>query len=234
MVLSGRLKLLYDTIPSCDTLADIGTDHALLPAYALLNKRCNKAIACDIRTGPLERAERTQKLYHLEERMELRLGSGLTPLRPNEADCIVMAGMGGILITDLIEDSLDLALYAKCLILQPMVGQELLRPYLWSRGFEVIDEGLVKEGSKLYQVIKVAYTGVIRDNKDVLNEVIGEILIAKNDPLLTDWVKDRLKKQEKIVKGLKASKTFNDTLEKEQELLIKLKELLDKIEGEDE
>lgn len=225
MVLKGRLKLIYDMVPSCDTLADIGTDHALVPAYALLNNRCKKAIACDVRTGPLERAERTMRQYSLQERMELRLGSGLEPLKPQEAQCIVMAGMGGLLIIELLEQSLETARLATDLILQPMVGQEAVRPYLWERGFEVVDEALVNEGPKLYQVMRVRYTGIKRERWDILNEVIGELLIQKNDPLLPLWVRDRLKRQEKIVKGLMAAKSTSENLEKEKLLHQKLTEL---------
>ncbi len=229
MVLKGRLKLIYDMIPPCDTLADIGTDHALLPAYALLNKRCRKAIACDVRTGPLERAERTLRQYSLQEHMELRLGSGLEPLKPHEADCVVLAGMGGILMTELLEKSLETARQAKHLILQPMVGQETVRPFLWKRGFEVVEEGLVSEDTKLYQVLRIQYTGVERQDWDILHEVIGELLIKMEHPLLPLWVKDRLKRQEKIVKGLLAARSGHEALQREKLLLHKLAELLDKI-----
>ena len=81
MVLKGRLKLIYDMIPPCDILSDIGTDHALIPAFALLSGRCKRAIASDIKSGPLERAERTRKKYMLMNSMELRVGSGLEPIR---------------------------------------------------------------------------------------------------------------------------------------------------------
>lgn len=230
MILKGRLKLIYDMIPPCDTLADIGTDHALIPAYALLNQRCKKAIACDVRTGPLERAERTLRQYGLGECMELRLGSGLEPLKPREAQCIVLAGMGGLLMIELLEQSLDIAREASHLILQPMVGQEAVRPYLWQRGFEVEDEALVNEGPKLYQVLRVRYTGIKRESWDILNEVIGEQLIKKKDPLLPLWVRDRLKRQEKIVKGLMAARSTSESLEKERLILHALTQLLERIE----
>ena len=69
MAISGRLKLIYDMIPQCSILSDIGTDHAYIPAYALLNNRCEKALACDVKPGPLERAKRTRKKYNLEDRI---------------------------------------------------------------------------------------------------------------------------------------------------------------------
>jgi tRNA (adenine22-N1)-methyltransferase len=226
MVLKPRLKLIYDMIPTCDILSDIGTDHALLPAYALLNRRCKKAIASDIKKGPLKRAKQTLDYYKLHSSMELRLGNGLEILTEEEADCIVLAGMGGILITELMNKSISIAKAANNIILQPMTSQEVVRPFLWTHGFEVTDEGLAREGDKIYQALSVRYTGNIRNNWDVFNEIIGERLIIKNDPLLEDWVRNLTKKQERIVKGLEVSKSPGPLLEKERILLEKLKNFL--------
>lgn len=226
MILKGRLKLIYDMIPPCGVLSDIGTDHAFIPAKALLDGRCKRAIACDVKKGPLERADRTRKEYRLEDYMELRLGSGLEPITEDEADCVVLAGMGGILIAELIETSIEKAKKARCLVLQPMIGQEILRPFLWQNGFEVLDEGLTKEGNKLYQVISAKYTGQRREHWDRMYEYIGEHLITKRDPLLPEWLEDRLTKQQKVVKGLNEAKTADDILvRKETDLLLRLTDL---------
>lgn len=233
MVLKGRLKLLYDMIPECDILADIGTDHALLPAYALLNQRCRKAIACDVRPGPLERARRTVKKYDLEDHMELRLGSGLEPILRNEADVVVLAGMGGILITQLIQESISKAMAARCIILQPMTNQELVRPFLWENGFEVDDERLVREGNKIYQVILAKYTGKIRNGWERIDEIIGEKLVRNRDPLLRDWLHNHIKRQQKIVTGLKQAGKNTDDMQimQEEKLLEELTDLIKSLGG---
>lgn len=232
MAISGRLKLIYDMIPQCSILSDIGTDHAYIPAYALLNNRCEKALACDVKPGPLERAKRTRKKYNLEDKMELRLGSGLEPIEEHEADVIIMAGMGSYLIIELIEDSFKKAQKANYIILQPMTGQEIIRPFLWRRGFEVVDEGLANEGKKLYQTMLIRYTSQRRESWDKVNEYIGEILIAKNDPLLFDWVKEQIRKQKKTVTGLKKAKLIIDEqLREEEKLLVDLQNLLNRPGG---
>lgn len=233
MVLKGRLKLIYDMIPTCDILADIGTDHALLPAYALLNQRCRKAVACDIKTGPLERAKKTLNKYMLEDRMELRLGSGLEPIGEHEADVIVLAGMGGILMTQLIQESINKAEAANCLVLQPMTNQELVRPFLWERGFEIKDERLAREGDKLYQVILAYYTGKPRAKWEKINEIIGEKLISNNDPLLKDWLMNYIKKQRKVVLGLRKAESNASSLQlmQEEKLLNDLTDLLNALGG---
>lgn len=224
MVLKGRLKLIYDMIPPCDILSDIGTDHALIPAYALLNGRCKKTLACDIKIGPLERAERTRKKYMLENNMELRMGNGLTPIAEQEADVIVMAGMGGTLITELIFESIDIAQKANYILIQPMTHQELIRPFLWENGFEIVDEGLVSEGNKLYQVILTKYTGMRKQNAERIRELIGDILIETDDPLFRDWVKGHIREQKKAVSGLKSAKATYDAkkIEIEEKFLKEL------------
>lgn len=231
MKLKGRLKLIYDMIPQCDTLCDIGTDHALIPAYALLNKRCRRAIATDMRKGPLVQTKQTLKAYNLQSIMDLRLGNGLEAISMDEADVIVIAGMGGVLITELMGNQLDKAKKAKRIILQPMYAQEVVRPFLWQHGFTVIDEALTREGKKLYQVLAVVYdeTASAPCMKDHLYEVIGEGLINNRDPLLEDWLCDRIKKQRKIVNGMRSAALPRPNLEQEEELLRDLESLRSKL-----
>ena len=233
MNLKGRLKLIYDMIPQCDILCDIGTDHALIPAYALLNNRCRRAIATDVRQGPLERAKKTLRAYNLEGLMELRRGDGLEPISLEEADVIVMAGMGGLLITRLLADQIEKARRARRIIIQPMHAQELIRPFLWEHGFAVTDEAIAREGKKLYQVMSVVYdeTKSASCRKSPLYAVIGEGLVKKRDPLLKDWLCDRIKKQRKRVEGLKASARTYPGLEGEERLLYDMEALMDSLFG---
>lgn len=230
-MLKGRLKLLYDMIPPCRILSDIGTDHALLPAYALLSGKCKKAIASDINRGPLERARRTLKQYGLEDSMELRLGNGLGPISEDEADCIVVAGMGGHLITGILLDSLDVAKRANNIIIQPMTKQEVIRPFLWTHGFEILDEDVVREENKIYQALRVRYTGFVRESWSPINEVIGEKLIQKDNPLVIDWVRERREKQARRVEGLLNAKVPDKSLQKERDLLDAMDELIKDLES---
>lgn len=230
MMLKGRLKLLYDMIPPCNILSDIGTDHGLLPAFAVINQKCQKAIACDVREGPLKNAQKTLEQFKLEGKMELRLGNGLEPITEDEADCIVIAGMGGLLITEILSSSMNKARRAENIILQPMKKQEELRTFLWRNGFEILDESLAMEGEKLYQALKARYTGSIREQWDPLDEVIGKPLIEKKDPLLPYLLKSAIIRQEKILKGIKKARLSENRTEREKELLDKLKKLLASID----
>ena len=165
--------------------------------------------------------------------MELRVGSGLEPIREQEADVIVMAGMGGALITELIYESMDIAQKASCILIQPMTNKELIRPFLWENGFEIIDECLACEGSRIYLVISTKYTGKRKENWNRIQEVIGDVLLNKKDPLLKDWVKEHIRKQKKAVSGLKRAKTtYNaEKINMEERLLKELMLLFNSLGG---
>ena len=161
MKLSGRLGLILQMLPKGQCLLDVGTDHALVPAAAVLEGRFDRAIATDIRPGPLERAMRTVRRYALEDRMTLRLGAGLAPVAPGECDVMVLAGMGALMITEILESHPQVAHAATLLVLQPMHAQERLRPWLRAHGYEVLQERLAQEGDKRYQVLGVRSAGAV-------------------------------------------------------------------------
>ena len=101
--LSGRLQAIADLVTCRTVLADVGTDHAHLPVWLCETGKIKSAIAMDVRRGPLLRAEESIRLAGLEDRIRLRLSDGLEQLRAGEADSIVIAGMGGILIRTILQ-----------------------------------------------------------------------------------------------------------------------------------
>ena len=164
--LTPRLQAIADSINEYEVLADIGTDHAFLPIYLMQNGKIKKAIAADINKGPIDIAQERIKKYKYEDMIETRQGDGLTVIKPYEADAIVIAGMGGILISEIIEQSKPVAIAAKVLVMQPMQDSGKLRRYLFQNGFEIFDEELAKEDRKIYEIIWARYTGkTSRNNK---------------------------------------------------------------------
>lgn len=103
IVLSPRLKTAADMVRKGVVAADIGTDHAYLPSYLVLSGICPRALACDLRKGPLENAAKALEHWNIADKITLRLSDGLDELSAGEADDIIMAGMGGILIAKLLE-----------------------------------------------------------------------------------------------------------------------------------
>ena len=150
-----RLQALLECMGKCKVLADIGTDHAYLPIEACRKNLCEKAIACDIAAGPLKIARANIKEAALENRVETRLGDGLLPLGENEADCIVIAGMGGKRIIEILEKEPKKAgLYENAkLILQAQHDLEELRRFLHSQMYNILEERLVRERGKFYVII---------------------------------------------------------------------------------
>jgi len=157
-VLSHRLQAILEHIVG-DCLADIGTDHGYLPIQAILDGRCKKAIACDIRPGPLGACEANVRTAGLADCIDIRLGDGLQPLLPGEADTIVISGMGGMAMWNIILEEIQKAKLATRLILQPQHDLEELRKNLHAVGFEIFFEKLAREGSRFYVILGTRYTG---------------------------------------------------------------------------
>lgn len=158
MVLSTRLAMALALVGECNVLADIGTDHAHLPIAACDANICKTAIACDINSGPLAIAATNINSAGYNARIATRLGSGLAPLSLNEADTIVIAGMGGMRIWQIIQQDLQKAMQVTKLVLQPQHDLEELRRNLHAAGFEITDEKLVKEDSRFYVLLCASYS----------------------------------------------------------------------------
>ena len=159
--LSPRLEAVLDFCRSLHmpcVLADIGTDHAYLPIVAIRQNVCESAIACDLHPGPLDIARANILDAGLCAKIQVRLGDGLQPLSPGEADCIVIAGMGGMRISNIILEGMEQARAARQLILQPQHDVVLMRKNLHETGFEIQGERLAREtvGGKEYFYVVIA------------------------------------------------------------------------------
>lgn len=139
------------------TAADIGTDHAYVPLELINRGICSRVIASDVRQGPVDIARDNIKKNKASEYIEVRMGSGLSVLTPGETEDIIIAGMGGELICDIIKSNYETAVKSR-LILQPMNAQYELRHYLLENGFKIECEDISVEGFKVYNLI-VAATG---------------------------------------------------------------------------
>lgn len=148
--LTERLSAAASLVDGGGSLADVGTDHAYLPAFLCLNGRITSAIASDIGKGPLLNAERTVKEYALQNKIQLRLSDGLQNIKEDEADEIVIAGMGGILISEILTAAPWVKREGMHLVLQPMTHPEDVRRYLYQNGFTIEKELCVREGRRVY------------------------------------------------------------------------------------
>lgn len=153
--LSPRLRSVAELVPGGAVLADIGTDHALLPVYLLQRGRIERAVAADLRKGPLSKARDNAEKYGLLDRMSFCLCDGLSQIRPDDADTIAIAGMGGETIAVI----LDAAPWTKegghKLLLQPMTSAYELRDFLSRNGYIIKMEYLNREDRRIYVTMEV-------------------------------------------------------------------------------
>lgn len=152
--LTPRLGQIAAWVPQGAHLADVGTDHAYLPVWLTLQGRVASAIASDLRLGPLNRARETGRRYGVEKSITFRLGSGLATVRPEECDTIVIAGMGGENIAQILSQAPWTADGDHTLLLQPQSRAEVLRRFLAENGFQITREALVRDRGFLYPVME--------------------------------------------------------------------------------
>lgn len=219
MKLSLRLEKIANMITKDAKVADIGTDHGYIPVYLVENNISKSIIASDINKKPLKKAIDIVKSYKLNEFIELRLGSGLEVLDENESDEIIIAGMGGILIKDLLEASKNIVKNAKSLILQPMQAQKELRKYLIEKNYEILEEVLIREDQRIYEIIKVRFDSnkKIYENIDDIDFECG--IKFKKDELYKEFLQKKIDEYENI--KLKLKDLDNEKIKEKYELCNK-------------
>ena len=230
MKLSDRLQSIASFVPKNTIVGDIGTDHGYIPVYLIENKIAKKVIATDISKSSLDKIIEYAKLTGFEKNIDIRLGDGLEIIKPFEIDTVVIAGMGGLLIRDILDKDKEKRDSITHFILQPNIATNELRRYLYENNFEIIDEKLVKEDDKFYEIIHTK-KGKAYVDKDIYYE-IGERLILNQDPLLKEFIGNKIKIIEDILEKLEDKKT-EKSQERYKELMEKatdLKEVLADIE----
>lgn len=194
-MLDARLKQVAAFVRNGSRLADIGTDHALLPVELIGRGVCTYAIASDVKKGPVAAATRTVGEAKLSDRIDIRLGNGLQTVLPDEVDDIVIAGMGGETIAMILQAAPWVQDARYRLILQPMTRAEKLRRYLWENGFDILAEVVVQDGKHWYTVICAAFTGKAFVPDELFCHV-GRISLPEGTGYLQTVI-NRLRKQQK-------------------------------------
>lgn len=222
--LTDRLQILADEIKEKETMADIGTDHGFLPIYLWERGICSKVVLTDVSPGSLDKAKvNVQQLCPTEAHgaFDFRLGNGMRVLEAGEVDDIVIAGMGGILMTEILGEDIDKTKTFKKLILQPRSGQGKLRHWLVHSGFSITKESLVQEGKYICEVLTVEPSGNIPTMSREIEgcgpdsieyEVPPWILSADN--LAEEFLLRKCAAEERVLSGLSRSRVRD--LEKEE------------------
>jgi tRNA (adenine22-N1)-methyltransferase len=213
MTLTPRLHAVASFVPPCDILADIGTDHAYIPIYLAQKGIIKRCIATDIAPGPAGIARANVAGSGLDDIITVVTGNGLEVVE--YADVIVIAGMGGKQICDIL--SCETARKARLLVLQPMTAVDEVRRFLHKKSFTICDECIAKENNKLYNII-TARNGAMEIEDDIYY-YIGKKLIEKKDPLLGCYIERKVRSFEAAIKSLE--KSSSNQSKKEEFMLLK-------------
>lgn len=208
-----------------EPFADIGTDHGHLPIRLITQGKVPRAIGADLREGPLSYARRHRAQAALtQDQLELRLGPGMTPLRADEASSVVIAGMGGTTIAQIIEETDPRALNLKRLILQPNIGQRTLRRFLWHRGLAISQEYLIEEAQRIYaiMVIDLPPAPSLAPPEDEADWAFGPTIRAQRSQTFITWLRQEELRLTQLLSRLESAKRDITTERDEATALLKL------------
>ena len=196
MRISDRLQAITFFVPYNSKVIDVGTDHALLPIYLIENDLvCNPIIASDNKYGPLETAKKNIEVYDLKDKISICLSDGLKDI---EADfnCVIIAGMGGSLISKILNDSKEKLTKAKTLILQPNNSEYVVREFLKNNHFKIVNEMIVYEDDHYYTIIVAEHGENDYDEYDLL---YGPILRREKSINFMDMLNKKADKLYEII-----------------------------------
>lgn len=245
MKLSKRLKYIMEQIPVGSTFADIGSDHAMLPVAAIRADKALSAVAGEVNPGPRDAAAKQVASAGLGDKISVRLGDGLDVISPGEVDVITIAGMGGGLISSILDQGIDKLQGVKKLVLQPNVGEELVRRWLLENNWVLTSEHIMEEDRKVYEILTAVpeNSGMVTFLKDdvykeyLLDSINGQVKITKeisvrmgpwllqekNAIFTSKWMSE-IDKLERILKSL-ATSTLPSAETKSEEIAKEIQQI---------
>ena len=229
MRMNLRLSTLAQMVDQGARIADIGTDHAYLPIKLVKEGKVDFAIASDVAAGPLENAEKDIIAAGLKNKIEIRLGSGLETIsNEDRIDTVVIAGMGGKLMTNILSEAWSKNFHYATLILEPNVGEPGVREWLSAHKYQIINEKIIAEAGHIYELIKaqqVENTISLTDKQIFFGPII---LKEKNQIFYQKW-RNQLVYHKKLLLNLNKAKEkdFNHIHQIESEIKMIEEEIND-------
>lgn len=205
--ISRRLQSVAGFVKVGKTLADVGCDHGYIPIYLLQKKKIEKAIAMDINQGPLMRAQEHIREWGLENYIDTRLSDGVDALKPNEAESVVIAGMGGPLMEKILTEGDSVLRTVKELVLQPQSEIGYFRKFLGENGYCITHEEMILEDGKYYPIMRVIH-GKMEDQTEA-EYLYGKKLLQDRNPVLKEFLEREQEKAEELLEKLKNSQTVS-------------------------
>lgn len=191
--LSTRLQKIASYLPKKSYFADIGSDHAYLPCYVCLHDENAKAIAGEVVEGPFKSARASVQAHQLADVIDVRLGDGLAVLRCDEIKQIVIAGMGGPLITSILENGKEKLGSVERIIAQPNVDAKAVRKWLNHQGYDISQEEIVEENDHFYEIIIADKLNEVRELTEKEYMFGPVLLVNKSKAFYEKWKSEQAK-----------------------------------------
>ena len=217
MKINDRLKKIGDLVEANSFCLDVGCDHAFLDIYLVQRGENIKAIASDVKEGPLNHARENINKYHLEDKIECRLGNGLDTYS-DYVDTIIISGLGGRSMIGIFKSHLEVLKKVNTIILSPNNYQEDVKRFLCKHHFYLSNEELVKEGKFIYQIL-VFSRGKKRYSRR--EYFFGPVLLEKKGLLFEEYYQRELKSREILLQILPKSYRWKKFLTKREIKMIK-------------
>lgn len=226
--LSKRLRAIVNFCDKNKIIADIGTDHGFVPNFLYEEDINRKIIATDISLNSLNKAIEFTELRGNKGKIEHIVCNGLEKIPP--VDQIIIAGMGGILISKILDRDFEKTRQAEKLILQPMQQVDYLRKFLYDKGFKILDEKIVFEDNKFFHIIVANYKAIKEEYRDI-DLKVSKLLRNRKDKDLIEFLKYLINYNIFIIENIEGSSTRSIYKKnKLREENIELKEILDEVQ----
>ncbi|MGY4690334.1 tRNA (adenine(22)-N(1))-methyltransferase [Salibacterium sp. K-3] len=227
-ILSERLRTVAEKIPAGSVIADIGTDHGAIPIYAVKHNLAPHAVASDVNTGPLAAAQTNVEKEQLEHRIHIRSGNGLHVLREEDnVDTVIISGMGGSLITSILEDGKAWTEGLRCLILQPNLGAVEIRRWFINNNWVLKSEDILEENNKIYEILTAVPGDPHLPYSSSLDAKEAELLFGpflmrqKKSVFIKKWMREK-EEWKRVLEQLTKAEHPDQVRGKKQELMRKI------------
>ena len=205
-LLSKRLTKIADFTHGLKSIADIGSDHSYLAKYLLDKNIISYALCVEAVLGPYNKSHKNLIKYINEGKADVILSYGIDDVSPDIIEGIIIAGMGGNLILEILSKNTEKLREFKRIILQPQNAHSDVRKFLHRNGLEIINEAVVYEKNKFYEIICAESADEIKSREDIFYE-IPLLCVTNKSPEIFDFIKYKQQKLNNIIKSCQNKNT---------------------------
>ena len=192
MKINEKKKKIGDLVEANSFCLDVGCDHALLDIYLVRQNKNIRAVASDVKEGPVLQAKKNIRQEKLEDVIEVRLGDGLSTYT-KDIDTIIISGMGGRNIISICKNDMKNFKMVSTYIVSPNNYQEDVKRFFVKNGYYIANEEFVKDKRFIYQII------ILKKGKKKYTKkefFFGPVFLLKKGPLFREYYEREMKARE--------------------------------------